>query len=186
MIRAYKALIKGQTRRLVKPQPDESARQFSSEELDEAWGAGFIDAKCPYGQPGDRLWFREAWMTLKKWDHLSPSQLSADPPITYLADEWVNKPTEEEFGKYRHSRFMMRAFARFTTRIIDIRPQWLLDISEEDAEAEGIQPFRQSGHEPSYVENFRLIFQKIHGVGVWKANPLVWVIEFERGGGEIQ
>lgn len=67
MIRALIAGTKTQTRRNIKPQPDvteERLREMDawidgftlSQQVDAAWQHGFIDAKCPYGQPGDRLW----------------------------------------------------------------------------------------------------------------------------------
>ena len=50
MVRAILAGAKTQTRRAVKPQPRivDGVPDWKS-------------VRCPYGQPGDRLWVREAW-----------------------------------------------------------------------------------------------------------------------------
>ena len=73
MVRALLAGTKMQTRRPVKPQPE---TQHDGEPYwyvggYRAWGyrppsavplrAGGNPLPCPYGQPGDKLWVREAW-----------------------------------------------------------------------------------------------------------------------------
>ena len=58
--------IKTETRRIIKPQPDTTEAYLRecgawvegltlSQHLTSAWQAGFIDAECPYGEPGDHL-----------------------------------------------------------------------------------------------------------------------------------
>ena len=84
MVRALLAGTKTQTRRTIKPQPfagmtdDQVYLKFREQGVlgpDEsltwlvncAWESGFVDLTCPYGQPGDRLWVREAWR-IGAWD----------------------------------------------------------------------------------------------------------------------
>lgn len=72
MVRAILEDRKFQTRRLIKPQPDE-LREYGGHLPeghvfcpigDSDAGLGMRDPlllKCPYGKPGDRLWVRETW-----------------------------------------------------------------------------------------------------------------------------
>ena len=64
MVRAILDGRKTQTRRVVKPQPDNEWMKWSI----STWGAsGVLPLKgdkeiwCPYGIPGDLLWVRETW-----------------------------------------------------------------------------------------------------------------------------
>ena len=131
---------------------------------------------CPYGQPGDRLWVREAWMY---------GQGSA--PI-YRADT----PTKPEGQAWRSSIHMPRAASRITLEVVGVRVERLQDISEEDAKAEGAW-----GPDDSIVGKvaehfgcdvlsvhpslaFRMLWEQINSHGSWAANPWVWVVEFKR------
>ena len=68
MVLALLAGNKTQTRRIVKPQPDNDAI-ITVGEIGTSRGAAYIRypmeggittrLPCPYGQPGDRLWVRE-------------------------------------------------------------------------------------------------------------------------------
>jgi len=69
MVRAIVEGRKTQTRRIMKPQPmvtEARLRELGAwiegaslgEHVNGAWQNGFIDAVCPYGQLGDRLWVR--------------------------------------------------------------------------------------------------------------------------------
>ena len=71
----------------------------------------------------------------------------------------------------------------------DVRVERLNDISQEDAQAEGMA---LTGWRPTYsdpdsggevwtpYDNFARLWESIYGEGSWKANPWVWVIEFKR------
>lgn len=52
-------------------------------------------------------------------------------------------------------------------RITDVFPQWLQDITESDAKAEGM----------SSVVEFGRLWDTIYGY--WEDNPIVWVYKFE-------
>ena len=69
--------------------------------------------------------------------------------------------------------------------ITDVRVQRLLEISEEDARAEGIdlQGFQSltegiAGRE--HRIKFHGLWESIHGPGSWEVNPWVWAITFRR------
>lgn len=146
---------------------------------------------CPYGGPGDRLWVRENW-----WQIPDPSlrQLrdGADtwPKIAYDADESdVSRDQNREMGwKLKPSIFMPRWASRITLEITAVRVQRLQEITEEDAKAEGIEPyqieypgdanFSEGPH--WYRMGFRDIWKEINGTDSWQANPWVWVLTFRR------
>jgi hypothetical protein len=138
-------------------------------------------------QVGDRLWVREAWRTLQKWDDLKPSHLADDASkITYEADP-ENRNKVWAFGKLRPSMFMPRFASRLTLTVTEVRVERLQDISEEDARAEGC-PVTWDGkpYDPPPPEvdswqgygrySFCLLWSKINGPGSWDANP--WVAAY--------
>lgn len=106
---------------------------------------------CKYGEPGDRLWVREAWQgPLVPWNRAP--ELFEDPRpfenpeyCQYRADGgpapvFINADDEERQG-WRPSIHMPRWASRITLEITDVRVERLQDISEEDAKAEGAQYF---------------------------------------------
>ncbi|MGT3190012.1 morphogenetic protein [Yersinia enterocolitica] len=72
---------------------------------------------------------------------------------------------------------------------VRVRVERLQDISQEDAQAEGME---LTGWRPTYsdpdsggeyetpYDNFAELWISIYGEESWQANPWVWVIEFER------
>src|SRR5574343_562744 len=66
MVRAILAGTKTQTRREVKQQTNDGR-------IVSRMG------RCPYGQPGDRLWVREAWHVAAVHDHVPGSELGFAP-----------------------------------------------------------------------------------------------------------
>lgn len=191
MVRAILDGRKTQTRRVVKPQPiaderfvggyciDRKGRQTSVE-------APYVGRDCPYGQPDDRLWVREAWSTHACFDSISPAGLTTRS-IHYLADGKVLS------GKGRPSIHMPRLASRITLEITGVRVERLQDISEDDCWAEGIESvdgiFDDQIHaiakrigccaedaKPTYCA----LWESINGDGSWEANPWVWVVEFKR------
>ena len=151
------------------------------------WGAG---AGCPYGVPGDRLWVRETWRTDARLDDKAPNEFSGWP-VKYEADSAVLNHGAffgQTDGKTRTSIHMPRWASRITLEITGVRVELLQDISEADAVAEGCKPIRpelvQDGlivrPGRSAVEEFRLVWEQIHGGGSWEKNPFVWVVTFRR------
>lgn len=138
---------------------------------------------CPYGEPGDRLWVREAWRVSSAHDALPPRDIPQDVSIEYIADGRGYFD-----GRYRHARFMPRWAARITLEVTGIRVERLQDISDDDAIAEGIE--RTGRHWKSYggagrfyrspIRSYESLWESINGGGSWAANPLVWVVEFKR------
>ena len=134
---------------------------------------------CPYGQPGDRLWVRESFARV-------PTACESED-IVFAAD--YQDGSDRAAGvRYTPSIHMPRAASRITLEITGVRVETLQDISEADAVAEGCKPIRpelvQDGlivrPGRSAVEEFRLVWEQIHGGGSWEKNPFVWVVTFRR------
>ena len=186
MGRALLADAKTQTRRVVKM---ESHQQIEQRDDGRDWPwmyDGERDADywmaCPYGQPGDRLWVREAWRAELTWNTTKPSEIPDEAALWYEADDQPrNNGRGTKFkGKLRSSIHIPRAASRITLEITSVRVERLQNISEADAIAEGV---RNSLHLPGgrfARENFEHLWWTINGDGSWESNPWVWVIEFKR------
>lgn len=129
--------------------------------------------KCPYGIQGDHLWVREswAWNTGKLACHKEFIQYRADGEPLIWDQRW------------HPSIHMFRWMSRITLKIKTIHVERLQDISEEDAEKEGVDFLR---HIPDADETlsakqlFECLWCSINGEGSWNSNPYVFVIEFEK------
>lgn len=190
MVRALLAGTKTQTRRVVKVQPEPG---FIGN-----YGPGnpFIrgergDIRCPYGQPGDRLWVRETWQgpLLDSEEH--EAQFSEDGPdafkkpgfCAYRATDTLDAIDED--GKdlgWRPSIHMPRWASRILLEIVSVRIERLQDISDADAKAEGVAlpPSTCTMYDGIWRDGYRNLWQFINGQGSWDANQWVWVIEFKR------
>ena len=135
---------------------------------------------CPYGVPGDLLWVREAWC-----------EADTSSGFAYAADA----PGDPRGMGWRPSIHMPRWASRITLRITDVRVERLTDISETDAQAEGVFPAAIYGgktaswlptpdHRERFFETasaaFQALWEHINGRRSWEANPWVWVVAFER------
>jgi hypothetical protein len=106
---------------------------------------GYYNDFCPFGQPGDRLYVRETFMDLRgtgvehRPDPDGPLQRYA-----YGADTRPGSHGDEarkDFGlKWKPSIHMPRAASRILLEIIAARIERLQDISDEQAQSEGIIP----------------------------------------------
>ena len=169
---------------------------------------------CPFGGIGDRIWVRETWALLGNEDgccvdwndnlckgdektaariyRASCEQRPGDYGLWSIPDNayWKPHTENEKFeGAWRPSIHMPRWASRILLEITDVRVERLNDISQEDAQAEGMA---LTGWRPTYsdpdsggevwtpYDNFARLWESIYGEGSWKANPWVWVIEFKR------
>lgn len=130
-----------------------------------------VGLRCPYGQPGDRLWVRETW---------APNLVI--PIENRPAGDYLYAATNA--GRYAVPRWkpsihMPRAASRITLEITGVRVERLQDISIGDAIAEGIP--RGGPENPDGIEKreYRALWEQINGPGSWDANPWVWVDEFK-------
>jgi hypothetical protein len=191
MVRAILSGAKSQTRRLLKPQPLGGApellqhlvahghHRWATDEPDEdlIW-------KCPYGQPGDRLWVREAFIH-EPADYVWEASVSIPcrPASTvYRADH----EGDTRGAGWTPSIHMPRALSRITLEITDVRVERLQDISEADAMAEGSREWAAEQDTPARDIPcgetrmvYRQLWESINGPGSWDANPWVWVVAFD-------
>ena len=193
MVRAILDGRKSQTRRVIK---DFAIKRLSNRHefatsgphqlsMKETPGYAYVELDsgalvglpCPYGQPGDRLWVREAFAVQQAlWEMNHGPQ-----PVHYLADS-PKEQIEDYTGK--PSIHMPRWASRITLEITGVRVERLQEISEADALAEGTAPSivgRAFDH-MKYRAGFQTLWDSINaarGYG-WEVNPWVWVIEFRR------
>lgn len=223
MVRATLAGTKTQTRRICKSQPYSNGFAWDGNDFQchndylppsamlmdcrrgrfdyttsdhEGWAS-----ECPYGQPGDRLWVREAWMPDPprdgSWPHVAfdgckphdmeliPEQYRTPKHCLYRADG------HEKLTGWTPSIHMRRWASRITLEITGVRVERLQDISEADCIAEGIEPradgwawYTGTDRDWTYTTqprtSYRSLWESINGHESWYDNPWVWVVEFKR------
>lgn len=185
MVKAILTGVKTQTRRVIDMRPlAHSGQTFRV--LSEHGAAFYGDIsgdlywrRCPYGAPGDRLWVRETWCCITG-DIASdePSRLDA---VAYRADDSEANEVISSARAWKPSIHMPRAYSRITLEAIAVRVERVQDISEEDAQAEGVDYYDGAASVPAR-ERFAALWNSINaarGYG-WDANPWVFVIEFRR------
>jgi hypothetical protein len=140
--------------------------------------------KSPYGVPGDKLWVRETW-GVHQLDGVVPGHKEY-PNILYRADnstrlvicDMVWKYVEDKFH-WRPSIFMHRWASRILLEVVSIRVERVKDISNADAQAEGVGWWQPVGGEKDYRLEYSMLWDRINGKkNPWSSNPWVWVVEF--------
>ena len=139
-------------------------------------------AKAPY-RKGDILWVRETWNRIRYGNGVTvPFQAE----YWYKADDTSQNPDD----KWRPSIHMPREAARIFLRVTDVRVERLQEITLSGCVKEGIsfsmadtRPDQTYGVSPR--ELFSLVWDhtikpKDMPAYSWRANPWVWVIEFEQ------
>lgn len=192
---------KTQTRRIVKREP---LRWLDDSGFDPAFVADPANGLCPYGKQGDTLWVRESHQRFDKG--------TCDQHVWYMAGRNGNAYVARERPEIDQDRpwprdaegpsggavysvpsiHMPRWASRLSLEITDVRIERLQDISDADAEAEGIR-------EPGLGEMvwagfmgvprdhcaaktaFALLWMSIHGADSWTASPWVWAVSFKVG-----
>ncbi|EIV6180494.1 hypothetical protein ACU6ZN_18665 [Klebsiella aerogenes] len=210
MVRAILDGRKTQTRRIMKIQPEHSGlglhRVIDSKNgsddgkyfwsLSDACGLKIRSKSftCPFGSVGDRIWVREAFrvhsratdvatLVYKASERNSWTEQTHRVPVSVC-----NKPTTPE--KWTPSLHMPRWASRLLLEITDVRVERLREISQADAEAEGVGKLKKGfwkNYQPGWTEfqltargSFATLWKSIYGDESWYADPWVWVIEFKR------
>ncbi|EIW8514300.1 hypothetical protein DV715_17460 [Klebsiella pneumoniae] len=157
---------------------------------------------CPFGAVGERIWVRETFAALEpgSYEQVKPQDGHCQD-LRYAATDRLAKSDADIRGyKWVPSIHMPRWASRILLEITDVRVEQLNAISEEDAEAEGIDmealydsqdcydciaDHNMTGR-PTVTGAFKYLWESIYGEEGWKSNPWVWVIEFKRveGGAE--
>lgn len=158
---AWQQNAKTQTRRLVRPQPDNDD-WYLKQQQDGCWvytdrdDDGVISWPSwarPIRQPyavGDLLWIREALVSSERYD---PTSSTYADMVAYCADgEYAKFDGWPRYWCWERSKlpamFMPRWACRYYARVVSVRPERLQAITDEDALAEGVlvdgagQPWR--------------------------------------------
>ena len=138
-----------------------------------------IMRNCTFGQPGDRIYVRETFARV-------PTVCGSDDLI--FAADYQDGSDKAAGVKYTPAIHMPKDLARIWLEVTGVRVERLQSISEEDAKAEGTEPWpcdhkRQSCKDigctgPDHLPGFRSLWESTGGD--WAANPWVWVIDFKR------
>lgn len=183
---------KTQTRRIIKPQPDDSGLHNHTlfplsidSDLKGFWGTEEETGECKEFKPrykvGDIVYLKEPYiektdpfgndMFLYKYDGHGESE-----------KRWTNK------------LYMPASAARYFIEITGVKVERLRDISDEDCLKEGIyklpnlEPCTFYGISHNGVdaclgvtprEAYADLINSIDGKGAWESNPFMWVYEFK-------
>jgi hypothetical protein len=151
MLRAILDGRKTQTRRVTLPLSGEQAKKLLPGDILISWPADQLIRHGATFRPrytrGDRLWVREAWRSSIAYDDLRPSDMGGEEPVHFEADGSRERWTFRTVGlvRLRAAMHMPRWASRLTLTVTDVRVQRLQDISDEDAEAEGIEKDHAAG-----------------------------------------
>lgn len=204
MVCALLGREKTQTRRLMRPQPPEghvrgpfvvcsTDKSIDGKLLfdDPRNSSKRFAVKPPYRE-GDKLYVKETWRLCNR-----DGQQSGDlTHIRYRADGAVvpcqsipeDYDTSRQLGRWRPGRFMPEWASRIELTSKVVRAQKLWDITEAEAQAEGVvRAFVMSiedfvGKKPvesTYKLGFLNAFEVMNKDRMTCRNPWVWVIEFE-------
>lgn len=194
--------IKTQTRRIIKPQPEENlalAEEGNYDNCDVSYTnkftkADWIDDSCNFFRPrykvGETVYLKEPYIiTGQTYEY------------EYLHENKTDIACIKRNGGYKNKLFMPERAARYFIKITGVRAERLQDISEEDCIKEGIKVGR-CGNESKWMEAFyvegdnqpyitarrayEMLINKINGKDTWQSNPWVWVYDYGLTGKELE
>ena len=215
MVKAILSGAKCQTRRIIKPQPyyfyPTNILGEPQTVIPARYGAVMPDKseqwiKSPY-QVGDILYVRETWKCVK-YD-------STDGDLSYGVEfkdgtrkyfEFDDNERFHQFGKFafkdgwQPSMFIPKEAARLWLEVTDVRVERLIEITEEDAKAEGAkqkiwyQPYGTKReeeqlyigdivkHEANYLTGFAGLWDSLcdQQENSFYSSPWVWVYGLKR------
>lgn len=168
MVRAILGGVKTVTRRPIKPAP-----LMITEHGTARWAGAPDDLqrlleqngrKCPYGDPGDRLWVRETYADI-------------GCRLTYRADN--SDSAHCKVKKWTPAIHMFRKDSRILLEITSVRVEPLQHITIGQICREGLA---RSIYEFIPVTTAFDVFADLWNStgGDWEDNPWVWVVEFKR------
>jgi len=207
LVRALLDGTKTQTRRVMKPQPDDLegepvyhdaaegphwypptkiGRDGTEYPGDEVFGISHVDGEwgvsCPY-QPGMYLWVRETWQIFERFADCATIRYRASEgrSNTELEERRsVSLARDYDTSKWRPSIHMPRWASRLTLYVTDVRAERLQGIGDTDIRSEG---FGLDGDAVAWGADLRGEFadlwNSLHSEQhQWNANPWVWVVTF--------
>jgi len=205
MVRAILDGRKSQTRRVIKPQPWRSIHfqgwewgkkaMTASAWLDAVQNPAILVQHAPY-QVSDRLWVRES---IRIDSDCSAILYAADKARVFRGKYQVQYAYYPQDWPWKHSVlpsiFMPKWATRIWLEVTGVRAEQVQDISEADAEAEGVTPILRDGGGfepwgapcppfPCYAEVFARLWDSINAKRGYPFadNSWVWVYTFKREG----
>lgn len=163
-----------------------------------------VNMKCLYGKPGDRLWVRETWQGPLFYGEI-PYDWNSDkyknPEYCYYRASGhscdFTDADDNHVERWSPSIHMPRWASRILLEVVNVRVERLNDISEDDAVAEGVEPWvigeglwrdyslepdqEEAGSPPmtSARDSYKTLWESLNGPGSWDLNPWVWMVEFK-------
>lgn len=158
---------KTQTRRIIKPQPEPFV-QCTPDRHPQKHPAPYIDAYCSVRKTtANPRGMSDGWCWWTRDDR--QGSMIGKCPYGVPGDILTVRGTNVDLG------------------IVSIRVELLNDISEEDAQAEGVTAHDMYGADGlafadgcTNKATFSNLWKSIYGTGAWAENPYVWVVEFKR------
>ena len=167
--------------------------------------------RCPYGSPGDVLYVPET-LTVATSEHSDGDwglwypdgervRLSRDLSRFEKAGDYANPPefwTERwhEKEKYKISAIYLRyhpEFARYFHDLTDVRVERVKDISQEDAQAEGVGEWHactpeleQFNHPGNYRNSFHALWDSINAKRGQRLTETFWVPKEDLPAGDYE
>lgn len=204
MVQAILSGRKTATRRVVKSQLPKNTVKINevdpigymsfqtTDRLLDGWG----NRRAPY-QTDDILYVRETWCQLAHVDengytHYDDCQYYYATDGDYQIDLYDDNGflLDDQCMKWRPSIHMPKEAARIFLRVTNVRVERLQEITEEQAEAEGVRARHDRSCDGTSA---RIAFAELWDSTMppnksrfncpengWSTNPWVWVVEFER------
>ncbi|EIV3800693.1 TPA: hypothetical protein QH252_004344 [Klebsiella aerogenes] len=159
---------------------------------------------CPFGSVGDRIWVRETFSCIGNEDghpvDAKGNLCTREEAQRIYRASAIQKPNNYGLwsspdgfdfeGAWTPSIHMPRWASRILLEITEVRVERLREISQADAEAEGVGKLKKGfwkNYQPGWTEfqltargSFATLWKSIYGDESWYADPWVWVIEFKR------
>lgn len=152
-------------------------------------GYEIVKIKCPFGQPGDRLFVKEKFSVCYHEENFADIIYAADRERqTFPITGWIVNAIEQHGEYLRPSIHMPKWASRITLEIINVRVERVKKITLEDAYRAGFLGSYSKDEEGmkhklmSPIEDFAITWDSLNakkGFG-WDANLFCWVIEFRR------
>lgn len=205
-----KAILEGRktvTRRVIKPQPNDSFDRHWETFTDESGEIIVLSAPC---HPGDILYVRETWR-IGAWNY-DEKAIAVDYADGSSRLEWIPISDKTALIRYirqsiedsvraglpeqhwkpgqaptrwRPSIHMPSEVARIFLRVTDVRVERLQEITDHGARLEGVGDPKVIYYNGALKCDFADLWdstikpENLDSYG-WAANPWVWVISFER------
>lgn len=177
----FHATVRGsktQTRRIMKPQPDDG----------QIWSSILGLEMKPRYKKGELLYLKEPYIDDLSMDKTFYKFDKADfLEVQYKASHLFGTGVPPTLWK--NKLFMPQSAARYFIKITDVRFERLQEITEEDCIKEGIEmnniPFEgwywMKGYysTDSPILAYERLIDQINGKGTWDSNPFVFVYDYE-------